>query len=420
MLDIKYIREHAEEITDNIQKRRSLPIDISALLKKDSEYRGLMIELEQERATKNALSKTKPTEEIKEQSRACSVRIDALEQQTQTLKKDIDQLLLLIPNFTHADAPIGGEDDFRVVEIRGTEPGFSFAPKDHETLFTEKGLLDFERGAKVVGSKFYYQKNALVQLNHALLSYGIDIVKKHGFDIFETPDLAKEEILTGAGFNPRGEEDQIYCVENTGLAMIGTAEITMLGYHANEVLDLSTGPKKYAALSHCYRKEAGAYGRTSKGLYRVHQFTKLEMFIFCTPEQSEALHQELLAIEKEICDGLGLHYRIIDIASGDLGAPAYRKYDIEGWMTMKGTDKQTGDFGEITSTSNCLDYQARRLNIKYTAASQKNEFVHTLNGTAIVLSRFPIVIAEQYQEADGRIRIPQALRPYMGNKEYID
>ena len=346
-------------------------------------------------------------------------KIAALESAYTTVDAEYGALLQKIPNITHPDAPIGGEEDFRVVEVRGTEPAFDFVPKDHETLLTEQGLLDFERGAKVVGAKFYYAKNALVRLNQALLQYGFDILEKHGFDIFETPDLAKEEVLIGAGFNPRGAEDQIYSVENTGLSLIGTAEITMLGYHADETIDVSTTPKKYAAISHCYRKEAGAYGRTSKGLYRVHQFTKLEMFVFCSKEQSDALHEELLAIEKEICDGLGLHYRVIDTASADLGAPAYRKFDIEAWMTMKGTDTTKGDYGEITSTSNCLDYQARRLRIMYKNAEGKSTPVHTLNGTAIVLSRFPIAIIEQYQEADGRVRIPAVLQPYMGGKEYL-
>ena len=242
----------------------------------------------------------------------------------------------------------------------------------------------------------------------ALLQYGLDILSRHGFTVVETPDVAKNEILTGLGFNPRGEEDQIYQISGEEMSLIGTAEITMGGYHANEVLDLSKGPLKYAAISHCFRKEAGAYGRTSKGLYRVHQFTKLEMFIYCKPEDSEKLHQELLAIEREIIDGLELPYRVIDVASGDLGGPAYRKYDIEAWMTMK------NDYGEITSTSNCTDYQARRLNIKHKREDGANEFVHTLNGTAVVLSRFPLALVENWQQADGSVLIPKALQPYTG------
>ncbi len=263
----------------------------------------------------------------------------------------------------------------------------------------------------------------MVRLNQALIQYGIDVVTRHGYTLMETPDMAKHEILRGAGFNPRGEEKQIYNIEGNDISLIGTAEITVLGYHANEVLDLSAGPKRYAALSHCFRTEAGAYGRTSRGLYRVHQFTKLEMFVFCQPEESERLHQELLAIEREICDGLDFPYRVIDIPTGDLGGPAYRKFDIEAWMTMKsdpaaGVGGRQGGYGEITSSSNCTDYQARRLNIKYRKEDGSTEFVHTLNGTAVVLSRFPIAIVENYQDADGGIRVPDVLREWM-KKEKI-
>ncbi len=308
---------------------------------------------------------------------------------------------------------MGGEEDFRVVYQKDMAP-FAFAPKDHEELLLNLNMIDFERGAKVAAAKFYFAKNDLVRLNQALINYGLDVVTSHGFEILETPDMARNTILQGTGFNPRGNETQIYSVENTDLSLIGTAEITVGGYHADEILDLSNGPKKYVALSHCFRTEAGAYGRTSKGLYRVHQFTKLEMFVYCKPEDSEAMHQELLGIEREICDGLGLSYRVIDIASADLGGPAYRKFDIEAFMTMKSSEGTQGDFGEVTSTSNCTDYQARRLNIRYRKDDGTTEFVHTLNGTAVVLSRFPIAIIEQYQNADGTIRVPEALQKYLG------
>jgi len=324
-----------------------------------------------------------------------------------------------VPNLTHPESPVGGEDDYKVVFTNWEPQDFKFKPKDHEQLMTDLDLIDFERGAKVATSKFYFAKNDLVRLNQALINYGIDVVTKHGYTLMETPDLAKNEILQGIGFNPRGEETQVYSVENTDLSLIGTAEITVGGFHANEIIDLSKGPLKYVALSHCYRTEAGAYGRTSKGLYRVHQFTKLEMFIYCQPEDSEKMHQELLAIEKEIANGLELPYRVIDIASGDLGGPAYKKYDIEAWMIMKGDDKKQGDYGEITSTSNCTDYQARRLNIRYRKPDGSHEFVHTLNGTAVVLSRFPIAIFENHQQEDGSIKIPKVLQPYFG-KDHIE
>ncbi len=409
MLDIKFIRDNQKLVQENCDSRR-VKVDIGELLGLDDTRRGVIKELEDLRAERNKGSKGKPTPEQIEKMKEIGNKIKTLELELDAAEQKFKELLMRVPNLTHPDVPIGGEDDFRVVEEKGTQPNFSFTPKDHEELLTNLDLIDFERGAKVSGAKFYFAKRDMVRLNLALIYYGIDVVTKHGYTLMETPDMAKNEILEGIGFNPRGTETQVYSIENSDMSLIGTAEITVGGYHANEILDLSGGPKKYVALSHCFRTEAGAYGRESKGLYRVHQFTKLEMFVFCKPEDSEQLHQELLAIEQEIADGLEIPYRVIDIASGDLGGPAYRKYDIEAWMTMK------NGFGEITSTSNCTDYQARRLNIRYKKEDGTNEFVHTLNGTAIVTSRFPIALVENHQQEDGSIRIPKVLQKYIGNE----
>jgi len=421
MLDLTYIIDHLDAVKTNIINRGRDPkaMGLDALPKFVAEKKEVQQTFETKRAEQKKASKSKPTPEHITTMKVLAEEVKRLEHRVRELDAAIDHIVQHIPNMTHPDSPIGGEKDYTVIEERGTIPHFSFPAKDHEELLTARDMIDFERGAKVAGSKFYYSKNDLVRLNMALLHYGMDVLANRGFDIFETPDLAKEEIARGAGFDPRGDEDQTYTILHTDFSLIGTAEITMLGYHANEVIDLSTGPKKYAALSHCFRKEAGAYGRTSKGLYRVHQFTKLEMFIFCTPKQSEALHRELLDIEKEICDGLGIAYRVIDIPTGDLGGPAYRKFDLEAWMTMNaGGGEETGGYGEITSTSNCTDYQSRRLNIKYKTDTDKSAYVHTLNGTAVVLSRFPIAIIEQGQQADGTIHIPKVLQPYMG-KDHI-
>ncbi len=412
MIDIKFIRENVELIKQNCANRH-VKVDIDALLSADEERRNILKQIEDLRATRNSGSKGKPTPEEIEKMKLVGEEIKKLEETQVGVDTKYRELLMQVPNLTHPDTPVGGEDAFKVVFEKTATP-FAFTPKDHEALMLDLDMIDFERGAKVAGAKFYFAKNDLVRLNQALVNYGMDIVSKHGYTLMETPDMAKVEILEGIGFNPRGAETQVYSVENTDLCLIGTAEITVGGFHQNEMLDLSKGPIKYVALSHCYRTEAGAYGRTSKGLYRVHQFAKLEMFIYCRPEESEALHQELLAIEREIADGLGFPYRVIDIASGDLGGPAYRKYDIEAWMTMKGEGENQGDYGEITSTSNCLDYQSRRLNIRYKKEDGTTEFVHTLNGTAVVLSRFPIAILENYQNADGSITVPEALRKYMG------
>ncbi len=416
MLDIKFIRDNKDLIKENC-KNRHVDIDIDILLKSDEERRKIIKEIENLRALRKSKSKGKPTEEEILNLRKTGEEISELEKKAETIENEYHRLLLRVPNLTHPETPVGGEGDFKTVHKSAIPKPFKFTPKDHEELMLNLDLIDFERGAKVATSKFYFSKNNLVRLNQALLNYGIDTLSKHGYTLVETPDVAKNEILSGVGFNPRGEETQVYTLENTDLSLIGTAEITMGGYHAQEVLDLSKGPKKYVALSHCFRTEAGAYGKTSKGLYRVHQFTKLEMFIYCKPEESEKMHQELLSMEKKIVDGLKLPYRIIDVASGDLGGPAYRKYDIEAWMVMKGNEGEQGNYGEITSTSNCTDYQARRLNIKYRKEDGSTEFVHTLNGTAVVLSRFPLAIVENYQQKDGNVLVPKVLQKYTGFKK---
>lgn len=411
MLDIKFIRENKELIKTNCANRL-VKVDIDKLLVLDDLRKKFSKKIEDLRAERNAKSKGKPSEEEIVRLRGVGEEIKRLTDELEKVTTQYNELYLAVPNLTHPDAPIGSEENFKVIYQNFEPKPFKFKPKNHEQLLIDNDLIDFERGAKVASSKFYFFKNNLVRLNQALINYGIDIVAKHGYVLMETPDLAKKSILEGTGYNPRGEETQVYSIENTDLGLIATAEITIGGYHANEILDLSKGPKKYVALSHCFRTEAGAYGKESKGLYRVHQFNKLEMFIYCKPEESEKYHQELLAIEKEIVDGLKIPYRVIDIASGDLGGPAYRKFDIEAWMTMKGKDDKQGDYGEITSTSNCTDYQARRLNIKYRKNDGSTEYVHTLNGTAVVLSRFPLVIAENYQQKDDSIQVPKVLRLY--------
>jgi seryl-tRNA synthetase len=413
MLDIKFIKENEDLVRQNC-KNRNVKVDINRLLELYETRKSNLIKIEEMRAQRNEKSKERPSEDDIVRMRQIGDEIKKLEKEHSEAENEYIDLLYKVPNLTHKESPIGGEDSFSVLYKHGKEPKFSFDAKTHEELMLERDLIDFERGAKVAGSKFLFYKNEAVKLNQSLLNYGLDILNKHGYILVETPDLVKSEILEGSGFNPRGDESQIYEIKNYDLNLIGTSEITMLGYHMDEILDLSNGPKKYAAISHCFRTEAGAYGKESKGLYRVHQFSKLEMFIFCKPEDSEKLHQELLDIEKEICTGLELNYRVIDIPSGDLGGPAYRKYDIEAWMTMKGDKKNKGGYGEITSTSNCTDYQARRLNIRYKNEEGKTEYVHTLNGTAIVTSRFPVAIIENHQQEDKTIKIPKSLASYFG------
>jgi seryl-tRNA synthetase len=348
------------------------------------------------------------------EGRRLKEEVARLDTEVATAQAALTEAMQAIPNLLHPDVPEGGEDDYRVLSTWGTPPSFEFAAKDHLALGERLELFDFEGGAKVAGQKWYFLKNDAVLLELALQRFALDILIEHGFTPYLTPDVAKPAILEGTGYNPRGPETQVYSLAGHDLCLIGTAEITLGGLYADTILDEDQLPLKLAGISHCFRTEAGAAGRESKGLYRVHQFSKVEMFAFTRPEDSEAMHAELLALEEKIFQALEIPYRVIDIAAGDLGAPAYRKYDVEAWMPGRGA---TGAYGEVTSTSNCTDYQARRLGIRWKRkGGKKTELVHTLNGTALPLSRGPIALLENHQQADGSIRIPTALQPYFGKQ----
>jgi len=301
---------------------------------------------------------------------------------------------------------------YKVIKRWGEPKQFDFKPKDHVALAEALDLVDFEAGAAVAGQKFYFLKNEAALLEIALVQYAMTTLVKHGYTPIITPDVARAEVLEGIGFIPRGPETQIYSIENTDLCLIATAEITLGGMHRNQTFDEEQLPRKYVGLSHCFRTEAGAPGRDARGLYRVHQFTKVEMFAFCAAEHSDALHEEILGIEEEVFQGLGLPYHVIDTCTGDLGGPAYRKYDLEAWMPGRG---QKGEYGEVTSTSNCTEFQARRLNIRYRPkAEKKARYAHTLNGTAVAVSRAIVAILENYQQSDGTVLIPEVLRSWVG------
>jgi seryl-tRNA synthetase len=319
-------------------------------------------------------------------------------------------LLRAIPNLTHPAAPVGMES---VERLRGKTPipSFAFEPLDHVAIGEKLDLMDFEAAARVTGHGFYFLKNEAVLLELALQRYALDILIDEGFTPTTTPDLARNEVLEGIGFIPRGPETQIYSIEGTDLSLVATAEITLGGLLSGQTVDDDALPIKVCGISHCFRTEAGAHGKATRGLFRVHQFTKVEMFAFTRPDDSDAMLDDLLRIECRIFDGLGIPYRVIDTASGDLGGPAYRKFDLEAWMPGR------GEFGEITSTSNCTDYQARRLNIRCRRKGDKRtRFVHTLNGTAIAISRALVAILENYQQADGSVVVPDVLRPWVGQE----
>ena len=414
MLDIKFIKEHLEQVKKNI-KDRNMVADADLVVKLYDEKNAMQQKLDSLRQQRNenaAKMKGKLEQDVRTvliaEGKKLKEDIAALEKEFEEKDKAFKVAMMDIPNMAHPDAPIGKEDKENLeVKKWGNIPQFDFQPKDHVELCEALDLVDFETATRVSGTKFYYLKNEAVVLELALTRYVMDIIMKEGFTPFITPDVAKEEVAAGIGFNPRGEESNIYTVEGTGTCLVGTAEITLGGYFAGKTIDASKLPIKMAGLSHCFRREAGAAGQFSKGLYRVHQFSKVEMFIYCLPEKSDEMHQYIRSVEEKIFQGLDVPYRVVDTCTGDLGASAYRKYDLEAWMPGR------GDYGEITSTSNCTDFQARRLGIKY-KDENGTAYLHMLNGTAIALTRAMIAIIENNQQADGSILIPKNLVPYTG------
>jgi len=417
MLDLKIIRENPDKIKTNCKNRKA-DVDIDKLLELDEKRRVVVAKIDDLRAKRNAASKTKPTPEVITKMKKVGEEVKELEESVVPLEAELRELWLKVPNMTHPDVKVSEKDeDNPVLKIAKKPQKFYFEPLDHVQLGEKMDIIDFDRATKVSGAKFYYLKNELAILEFALIQYALDTVTKHGFIPFSTPDLAKREVLEGLGFNPRGESTQIYNIENSDLSLVGTAEITMGGYHKDEVLNEEDMPKKYVAVSHCFRTEAGSYSKFSKGIFRVHQFTKVEMFQYTTPDNSEAAHQEILKIEQELFNGLEVPYRIVDHCTADLGSPAIRTFDLEAWMPGKpNKDGQMGDWAEVTSTSNCTDYQARGLNIKYKAKDGKVDYLHMLNGTAIAVGRAIIAILENHQQKDGSVKIPKALHKYCGFK----
>lgn len=417
MLDLKFIRENIKLIKKNT-KNRLVDVDIDQLLLLDKTRREMESKLDELRSERNKASKVKPTFDIIELMKRVGAEIKELEDKLEDIEPQLKQLLLKIPNLTHPKVKTSNdEDDNPVIEVYKEPTKFNFKPLDHVELAEKHDLIDFDRATKVTGAKFFYYKNELALMEFALIQYVLNILVGKGFIPFTTPDLAKKEVLEGLGFNPRGESTQVYNIENTDLSLIGTAEITMGGYHMNEILDEAELPKKYVAVSHCFRTEAGAYSKFSKGTFRVHQFTKIEMFIYCRPNESEKLHKELLNLEKKIWKGLDIPFRVVDHCTADLGGPSYRTFDLEAWMPGKpNKNGELGDWAEVTSTSNCTDYQARGLNIKYKDKDGQKKYVHMLNGTAVAISRAPIAIIENFQQVDGSILIPKVLQKYMPGK----
>ncbi len=417
MLDYRFIKENLEAVKETI-KNRNMTSDADKVVELFDRRTALVTkqqELQQKRNENARAMKQKLDDEkrasLVEAGKKIKEEISEVDGELSRVEESLEEAARQIPNMIHPDVPLGKLDTENLeVKKVGVPRKFDFEPMDHVRLGEELELFDFDRGTKVSGPKFYYLKNEAVFLEQALIQYALNTLRRHGFEIFITPDVAREEVLKGIGFNPRGNESNVYSIEDEGTCLVATAEITLGGYHSGEILEKGKLPLLYGGLSHCFRREAGAAGQFSKGLYRVHQFDKVEMFVYSTPEKSDELHEKLREIEEEIFSGLGIPVRVVDTCSGDLGAPAYRKWDLEAWMP----GRNGGEYGEVTSTSNCTDYQARRLNIKYRDDDGKNKYVHTLNGTAIAVGRAMLAILENFQNADGSVSIPDVLVPFCG------
>jgi seryl-tRNA synthetase len=420
MLDLQFIVDNLETVAAN-NRNRGIDVDLDRLVALREKRSTLIQETEvlrrDQKETSSQIPKASADEKPALIARGKELRgqISEGEAELKATEHELRDIQQLIPNLSHPDAPIGKvEKDSVAVRTSGEKPRFDFEPLDHVALAEKHDLIDFEAGSRVAGHGFYFLKNEAVLLELALTQYAAETVRRHGFTLHTTPDLARDEVLEGIGFNPRGEETQIYSIQNSDLSLVATAEITLGGALKDEILDVDKLPIKAAGISHCFRTEAGAHGRATRGIYRVHQFTKVEMFAFTAPDlaASEAMHEEIVAVEEEIFQALGLHYRVIDTCTGDLGGPAYRKFDLEAWMPGRG---EGGEYGEVTSASNCTDYQARRLAIRCKHPEKKGtQFVHTLNGTAVAISRALIAILENYQQADGSIVVPEVLRKWVG------
>ena len=418
MLDTQFIRENPE-LVQKKTKEKGYNIDIAAFLEIDLERRSLQQQVDELRARRNenaSKMKTinggaKPSKELIDEGKEIKVLLAERERYLSETENAWRAELQSIPNITKDDVPIG--DESASVEV-GVFGGRQTGAIDHLDLATAREWVDFERGAKVAGTKFYFLKGDLALLENALIQFALDFVIRNGFTYMTVPHMVSSKIATGTGFAPRtDDQSDEYFIEGEDLSLIATAEMSLTGYHADEILNEDDLPKLYAGLSPCYRKEAGAAGKHTRGLFRVHQFNKLEMYAYCLPEKSEEVHEMIRALEEDLWQAIGIPYHVINIASGDLGAPAAKKYDLEYWS------KVDGIYRELTSCSNCTDFQARNLNIRVRRKDGTLQVIHTLNGTAVSTARSLIAIIEHFQTADGKVIIPEVLRPYMSGREII-
>ena len=417
MIDLDLLRENPDAVKASQRARGASEELVDQAVAADAKRRAKLAEFEVLRAEQNAHSKlvsTAPKEEkagLVAAAQTLAANVKAADAAAGEAAAELDTILWQIENVVCEGVPAGGEDDFEVLREVGTKPSFDFTMKDHAELGLDLDILDIERGVKVSGSRFYFLKGLGARLEIAMMNLALDQAAEAGFTALITPTLVRPEVMAGTGFLGQ-HADEIYYLPADDLYLTGTSEVALAGYHRDEIVDLTDGPLRYAGWSTCYRREAGSAGRDTKGILRVHQFNKLEMFSYVEPEQAEAEHEKLLAWQEQMLQKCELPYRVIHTAAGDLGSSAARKYDIEAWVPSQET------YRELTSTSNCTTFQARRLNMRYRKEDGKTTTLATLNGT-LATTRWLVAILENHQQPDGSVRIPAALRPYLGGTEFI-
>jgi len=412
MIDVKLLRDNPELIRASQKARGESTSLVDDVLKADEERRRAIVEFEALRAEQNALSKSvgvaKGDEKsaLLEKAKSLSIQVKEAESKKSATEEKFRALALSLSNIVDTSAPIGGESDFKVIEEVGKVPNFDFEPKDHVELGKLLGAIDVERGAKVSGARFYYLTGRGALLELALVNYAIALATKAGFIPVIPPVLVKPEAMEGTGFLGQAAEN-VFHLKEDDFYLVGTSEVPLAAYHMDEILDLNKLPLRYSGYSPCFRREAGSYGKDTRGIIRVHQFEKVEMFSFCRVEDAAAEHQRLLAWEKEFLDAMEIPYRVIDVATRDLGSSAIRKFDCEAWIPTQDA------YREVTSTSNCTDFQARRLNIR-SKGENGTSAVATLNGTLVAIPRMIVAILENHQQSDGSVILPKALQSYLG------
>jgi seryl-tRNA synthetase len=414
MIDVKLLRENPNLVRSSQKVRGESESLVDELLAADEVRRAAIVEFEALRAEQNSLSKSVGAAKGDEKSalldraKSLSAQVKEAEAKKSLTEESFRKLALLLSNIVDPSAPIGGESDFKVIEQVGKPREFGFEVKDHVELGKILGAIDVERGAKVSGARFYYLTGVGALLELALVNYAISLATKAGFIPVIPPVLVKPEAMEGTGFLGQAAEN-VFHLKEDDFYLVGTSEVPLAAYHMDEILDSNKLPLRYSGYSPCFRREAGSYGKDTRGIIRVHQFEKVEMFSFCKPEDAAAEHQRLLAWEKEFLNAMEIPYRVIDVATGDLGSSAIRKFDCEAWIPTQGA------YREVTSTSNCTDFQARRLNIR-TKGENGTSPVATLNGTLVAVPRMIVAILENHQQADGSVNLPKALQSYLGTE----